>query len=104
MNKTDIVALIKEEVTNKGNHPEYDADLSKLKAAGFKVETEEEEGGEGEGEDYHVVLKITGEDRKEIFVKCDGYYASYDGTDWTMGDTYEVKPKEVKVRSWATVK
>lgn len=112
MKKSEVIELIREQVTENGNDPEemFDAeedsgaDFRKLEAAGFKVEEIEREGGEDEGSRYHVVLKVTKQDEDPIFVKCDAYYQSYEGTDWSSGDTYEVKQVEKVIKDWKKVK
>jgi len=104
MNKQEAIAVIKEEVLEKGEHPEYGADYSKLEAAGFTVGVAEQVGGEGEGSHTHVVLTLEKENEK-TFVKCDGYYQSYEGTTFGSGygDVYEVIPKKIEVQDWAKV-
>ena len=47
------------------------------------------EGGEGQGDHAHIVFEVEGR-----FFKLDGYYASFDGFDWSYSDLYEVVPKE----------
>ena len=48
-------------------------------------------GGEGQGDDYWVVVKIVAEDGSERFFRKDGWYQSYSGGELD-GDTVEVKP------------
>lgn len=52
-------------------------------------------GGEGMGDHAHYVFEVTDGDEK-ILVKIDGYYDSWNGTEW-QDDFYEVVPVEVKV-------
>lgn len=104
MNKSEVIAVIaviEEEVSERGHDPDY-AEFEKLKAAGFDIKVAEQEGGEGEGSHYHIVLKLT-KDNENTFVKCDGYYASHEGTSWESADIYEVKPVKVEINSWAKV-
>lgn len=100
MNKQDAIAFIREKVSCDGESPEYGVDFGKLEEAGFKIEEYEQEGGTDEGSHYHVVLKLS-KDGEDTFVKCDGYYQSYEGTNWEGADVYEAKPIEVKVSQWA---
>lgn len=53
----------------------------------------DDHGGEGQGDQYWVVVKITGHDGTERFFRKDGWYQSYSGGELD-GDTYEVKPTE----------
>lgn len=50
-------------------------------------------GGEGQGDEYWVVVKIAGHDGSERFFRKGGWYQSYSGGELD-GDTYEVKPTE----------
>ncbi len=54
---------------------------------------EADTGGEGHGEDIYMVFKTVDVDGAEQYWRKDGYYASYDGSDWD-GDFREVKPVE----------
>jgi hypothetical protein len=59
---------------------------------GFTAKRIAEYGGEGQGDDYWVVISITDGETTRYFRK-DGWYASYDGGSLD-GETYEVKPVE----------
>lgn len=51
-------------------------------------------GGEGEGETYYKVFKITNKQtNEEVFIKFDGFYDSWNGTEWEY-DPFFVKPVE----------
>lgn len=50
-------------------------------------------GGEGQGDEYWVVVKIAGHDGTERFFKKPGWYASHSGGELD-GDAYEVRPRE----------
>lgn len=50
-------------------------------------------GGEGQGDDYWVVVRVTGLDMSTRFFRKDGYYQSYSGGTLD-GDVYEVRPVE----------
>lgn len=107
VNFKEAIEVIRKLVVEEGQDPDPDYgnfddndDFQKLQAAGFKIEEEEREGGEDQGSEYHVVLKLTN-GNQSTFVKCDAaYYMSYDGTTWEGGDVYEVEKKEVKVEQW----
>jgi hypothetical protein len=65
-----------------------------LGEAGIAFECVEQEGGEGEGDQYWTVYKFTkGSD--EVFVKFAGWYASYHGSE--MNDYKIVTPKKVEI-------
>ena len=53
----------------------------------------EQEGGEGQGEEWYSVKHFK---KYDVYIRIDGYYASYDGTTFD-DDYYEVKPKEKKI-------
>lgn len=52
----------------------------------------EQKGGEGQGEEYYIVIYLTDHN---FYVKADGYYSSYSGVDWES--VYEVIPKGKKI-------
>jgi hypothetical protein len=63
------------------------------------VEVVERVGGEGEGDHKHIVFRITPMWTSVTrYFKKNGYYSSYDGTDWD-GAFFEVEP----VRKTVTV-
>lgn len=65
-----------------------------LSKAGIAFECVEQEGGEGEGDQYHTVYKFT-KGSEEVFVKFHGWYASYHGSE--MNGYNIVKPRKVEV-------
>lgn len=63
-------------------------------------------GGEGEGEHYHIIAKLTDKSTGEsAHVRISGCYNSYDGVDWYgYQDTISiVEQKEVKRIEWVSV-
>lgn len=61
-----------------------------------KSEIVEEEGGhEGAGEDCHIVRYFSDHD---VYIRLDGWYASYDGTHWEDADYRVVKAVYKMVR------
>lgn len=46
-------------------------------------------GGEGQGEDWYSVKHFEDHD---VYIKTDGYYSSYNGTDFDNGYGEEVRP------------
>lgn len=56
----------------------------------------DQEGGEGEGDHYHIVFKIERKGYEDTYIKYVGHYSSWDGTEWY--DTFNVvRPKEITV-------
>lgn len=50
--------------------------------ASVGFELVEQHGGEGEGEDYYTVYQFT-KDKEVVFVKFQGWYQSYNGSEFT---------------------
>lgn len=59
-------------------------------------------GGEGKGDDYWFVFKVTDADGNERLFRRNGWYASYDGGEYD-GPTDEVKPQDKVITVWVTV-
>lgn len=55
-------------------------------------------GGEGKGDEYWHVIKLTHKNGSEHLVKLDGYYASYTGISY--GEWFFVKPVQVMVTQY----
>lgn len=55
-------------------------------------------GGEGKGDLYWVVFSVQIDDAEPVFVRRNGWYASYEGVSWH--DFEIVKPKEIKTTVW----
>lgn len=53
---------------------------------------EDNHGGEGQGDDYWSVYKFFDAEGHQCFVKFNGYYASYSGSDYY--EFFFVEPKE----------
>ncbi len=68
----------------------------------YKVQSEvDRKGGEGQGEEYWTVSRILDKRTKEVFfIMFDGYYESWNGSDFSNNDWNIVEPKEVKVVQW----
>lgn len=104
MTKQEIIEFLKEEVLEIGKDPDYDVEYDKIEAAGFKVTTVEQVGGEGEGEHYHEVMKFEKEGEDPFYVMCEAaYYMSYDGVTWDGGQVYEAKQVEVVKKEFQKV-
>ena len=84
-------------------HSEYNSEPSKwasdeekefraaLTEAGVVCRREDNYGGEGQGDDYWSVYSFTRGDEK-VYVKFNGWYASYNGAEFT--EWFFVEPKE----------
>ena len=62
-----------------------------LTEANIRFELEDRYGGEDQGSDYWSVYSFT-DDMQVVFIKFDGWYASYEGS--TYEEFYEVQPVE----------
>lgn len=68
-------------------------------AGGFTFESEEEYGGEGQGDDYWFVSKVT-KDGVSRYIKWEGWYSSYEGSEVALDDCRFVEPREVMKIEW----
>jgi glyoxylase-like metal-dependent hydrolase (beta-lactamase superfamily II) len=70
---------------SKYNSDEQNEQLAKVKKdladKNITIELVDRHGGEGEGEDYWSVYKFVSPD-EEVYVKFDGSYTSYDGSEF----------------------
>lgn len=85
---------------NYYNHD--DTHYSDFENDDYVIESEIDEfGGEGQGDEYWVVSRIQNKRTGEsFFIKFDGYYSSWEGSDFSNNDWNVVAPKEVKVVQW----
>ena len=74
----------------EGQEDTYNA----LQEAGITTECADAYGGEGPGEDCWTVYKFS-KGNESVYVQFDGWYASYNGSEFT--EWFFVEPKEVKV-------
>lgn len=58
-------------------------------------------GGEGQGDDWWSVKHFVDHD---VYIKIEGSYASYNGTEFYSGYGYEVKPQEKVVTVFESIK
>lgn len=72
-----------------------------LQEAGITTELEDSYGGEGKGDEYWSVYKFSKVD-ETVYVKFDGWYASYNGAEFSKW--FFVEPKEVKVIEFVRLK
>lgn len=80
----------------------YDIQYSNYENDNYKVKSEiDSYGGEGQGEERWNISRILDKKTNEVFfIRFDGYYTSWDGTDWSENYWTIVVPKEVKVVQW----
>ena len=81
---------------------EWDSDEVKefrvaLADSGVVCQHEDNYGGEGQGDDYWSVYSFTRGDEK-VYVKFNGWYASYNGAEFT--EWFFVEPKEKVITVW----
>lgn len=80
----------------------YDTQYSSYDSENYECQREVDgEGGEGEGDSIWTVSRILDKKTGEVFfIRFDGYYESWNGSDWSNNDWCIVKPNEVKVIQW----
>jgi hypothetical protein len=62
-------------------------------------------GSEGDGEERWFVMKVTDlETHDETFWKVPGWYQSYHGSEFELGNTYQVEQGERVIKVWNKVK
>lgn len=76
---------------------DHDNFLDSAKEVNVKFQHMDNYGGEGEGDDYWSVYKFT-EGVNEVYVKFQGWYASYNGSEFS--EWFFVIPKEVMVTEY----
>ena len=69
---------------------------------GSQVESVENFGGEGQGDEYWTVFKLT-KDGAESFWKIPGWYQSFQGGELEWSDVYQVESYERMVTDWREV-
>lgn len=80
---------------------EVNAFFSELMGKGIDFVREDNHGGEGEGEDYWSVYKFTKNGKEDIYVQFQGWYQSYNGSEFD--EWFFVKPKQVMVTQFDKV-
>lgn len=74
--------------------------IAKFNSAGIKFVIADSYGGEGMGEEYWVTYIFENEQEK-VFVKFDGWYQSYNGSEYT--EWFFVNPVQVMVTQYQRV-
>lgn len=80
----------------------YEIQYRNFENDNYKVQSEVDSyGGEGQGEKRWNVSRILDKRTNEVFfIRFNGFYTSWDGTDWSENSWSIVVPKEVKVVQW----
>lgn len=65
------------------------------------IEHADRYGGEGQGDTYYSIFKFTFENNEEIYIKYEGWYASYSGAEYQ--ESYIVEPVQVMVTQYVRV-
>jgi hypothetical protein len=84
------------------SYSEYAVECRDYENDNYKVQSEVDSyGGEGQGEEYWTISRILDKRTEEVFfIKFDGYYDSWEGSDFSNNDWNIVEPKVVKVIQW----
>lgn len=81
----------------------WNIEEDRIYAGGLKLINEEQVGGEGQGEHYHLVTKVSRDD-DVVYIKHDGYYDSWNGREFDGMDSFKiVEPYMKQVRDWKKV-
>jgi hypothetical protein len=83
-------------LTSEKYYPEGFAFLADLQAKGIEPKLEVFFGGEGKGDNYYKIWSFT-KAGETLYVKLDGYYASYNGATYDNMSFVEPHPKTVVV-------
>ena len=81
----------------RGQEDTYDA----LQGGGINVKLKDGYGGEGKGDEYWTIYEFSN-GNESVYVQFDGWYASYDGSEFD--EWFFVEPKEVKVVKFSRCK
>jgi hypothetical protein len=78
----------------------WEKEFSNLESA-----TLERQGGQGQGDEYHVVQKFTDKTTKESFlVMFTASYDSFNGTDWSYSEVFECELVEKTITVYEAAK
>lgn len=81
---------------SKWDSEEKTAFINKLDSLGVKVNCEEQFGGEGMGDQYWSVYSFE-KDGEKLYVRFNGWYASYHGSEFVDWSFVEAKQKTITV-------
>lgn len=91
---TENIYFDPDDLSNEENYQEFYDQFKRL----GKFEVKQQQGGEGQGDNYWIVYHFIDHD---VYIKFNGWYASHCGTEYQ--DMYEVKPVEVTVIEYQEV-
>ena len=103
MTNSEAIELFKTEFdVELDSYNSYDLQYRSYESENFECQREVAgEGGEGEGDSIWTVSRILDKKTGEVFfIRFDGHYESWNGSDWSNNDWSIVKPQEVKVIQW----
>lgn len=101
--KKESAAIVLQELENDNIVASYDKATDTLTVNGSVIDTVECYGGEGQGDEYWVVISVTDKDTSETkFIRNNGWYASYDGGYFDDFIGFQVYPQIVKITEWST--
>ena len=97
MTNSEAVELFKTEFNVElDNYNSHDLQYNSYETENYEVQSEiAGEGGEGEGDSIWTVSRIVDKKTGEVFfIRFDGYYESWNGSDWPNNDWSIVKPRQ----------
>lgn len=101
--KAEVIELFKNEFdVDLEDYSSYEVQYSSYDSENYSCRSEVDDyGGEGQGEERWNISRIVDKRTREVFfIRFDGYYESWNGSDWSNNDWCVVVPKEVKVIKW----
>lgn len=100
MNYQEILETLKQKIKTVDDFAMQDFKVKDLGLGPIKLI--DEKGGEGEGEEWYAVFHFKAHD---IYIKVNGYYTSYDGTEFEggWGCCNEVTPKKESITVWEVI-
>lgn len=99
----EVKELFKNEFdVNLDDYSTYVIQYSSYDSENYSCQSEVDKyGGEGQGEERWNISRILNKKTGEVFfIRFDGYYESWNGSDWSNNDWCIVQPREVKVVQW----
>lgn len=100
LTKKQLVKLLENEDNLEIIHYE---DKKVIDFEGFKIQQEEQFGGESQGDSYWIVFSVKKDDKVEYW-EIPGFYQSNYGSEIEILNIFQVKPVQVTVRQWQAVK
>lgn len=101
--EAEVIELFKNEFdVDLQNYNSEDAQFNSYESENYSCQREVDDfGGEGQGEERWTISRILDKKTGEVFfIRFDGYYESWNGSDWSNNDWCIVRPHEVKVIQW----